>query len=262
MEQLNGVSLERCICPRDVVKPPIWCVFADASQGAFGTCAYLRSESTSGNVNVKFVAAKSRVAPLKELTIPRLELQAAVLASRQCKTVERELRMELSKSILFTDSSIVLAWIRSTRKRLKPFVASRVGEIRSNVEPTQWRHIPTDDNVADDVSRGLSVADPSGRWLNGPEFLLRPQEEWPKENAQPDQVEVEREYKKPTKTVAEVKMETSKIEKVIQCNDFSSWKRLIRVTAWVIRFKKKLLTKIRRSNEEIQGGASNSKRDR
>ena len=109
MKQLNGVSFERCICPRNVVEPPILCVFADASRGAFGTCAYLRSEISSGEVKVKFIAAKSRVAPLKELTIPRLELQAAVLASRLCKSIEREIRIELQESILFTDSAIVLA---------------------------------------------------------------------------------------------------------------------------------------------------------
>jgi hypothetical protein len=66
MKQLNGVSFERCICPRNIVEPPILCVFADASRGAFGTCAYLRSEISSGEIKVKFIAAKSRVAPLKE----------------------------------------------------------------------------------------------------------------------------------------------------------------------------------------------------
>ncbi len=66
---------------------------------------------------------------------------------------------------------------------LKPFVASRVGEIQDNVQPVQWRHIPTVYNVADDVSRGLRVAELSDRWKNGPEFLHLPKEEWPVENA-------------------------------------------------------------------------------
>ena len=122
MEQLSQTSVERCLCPAATNEPPTLCVFADASREAFGTCAYLRSEDPTGAVNVRFVAAKSRVAPLKELTIPRLELQAAVLASRLCKTIEREVRIQLKESILFTDSAIVLAWIRSQGKRLKPFV--------------------------------------------------------------------------------------------------------------------------------------------
>jgi hypothetical protein len=159
MEQLNNISLEKCICPIVTREPPTLCVFADASSGAFGACAYLRSEDPTGSVHVRFVSAKPWVAPLKELTIPQLELQAAVLASRLCKT------------ILFTDSTITLAWIRSKGKRLKPFVSSRVGEIQSNIQPVQWRHIPTEHNVVDDVSRGLSVAELSGRRKNGPPFL-------------------------------------------------------------------------------------------
>ena len=88
MQQLNSVWLDRCIrciCPAETVEPPILCIFADASRGAFGTCVYLQSEESTGAV-VRFVAAKSRVAPLKDLTIPRLELEAAVLASRLCKS--------------------------------------------------------------------------------------------------------------------------------------------------------------------------------
>ena len=75
MEQLNNVSLERCIRPHATVIPSTLILFSDASKGAFGTCAYLRSECSSGEIDVKFVAAKSRVAPLKKLTIPRLELR-------------------------------------------------------------------------------------------------------------------------------------------------------------------------------------------
>ena len=106
---------------------------------------------------MRFVAAKSRVARLKKLTIPRLELQAAVLVSRLCKTIEREIRMELQESVLFTDVAIVLGWIKNNGKYVKPFVSSAVNEIRSNVKAAQWRHIPSEKNVTDDMSRGLSV---------------------------------------------------------------------------------------------------------
>ena len=238
MQQLNSVWLDRCICPAETVEPPILCVFADASRGAFGTCAYLRSEESTGAVNVRFVAAKSRVAPLKELTIPRLELQAAVLASRLCKSIENEVRIPLQESILFTDSEIVLAWIRNQGRRLKPFVSSRVGEIQSNIQPAQWKHIPSAHNVADDVSRGISVAELSKRWKNGPEFLKLPKESWPIENTEPDQEEVEKECRK-TEEVGAVTMVTTTC--AIDCERFLSWRRLVRVTAWVLRMKKKLL---------------------
>ena len=92
------------------------------------------------------------MAPLKELTIPRLELQAAVLASRLCKTIGNEIRIPLQESILFTDSEIVLAWIRNQGRRLKPFVSSRVGEIQSKIQPAQWKHIPSAHRVQKDGS--------------------------------------------------------------------------------------------------------------
>ena len=203
------------------------CVLADASREAFGTCAYvyIRSEEPTGAIHVRFVAGKSRVASLKELTIPRLELQAAVLASRLCKTIEKEVRIQLKESILFTDSAIVLAWIRSQGRRLKPFVSSRVGEIQDNVQPVQWRHIPTEHNVADDVSRGLPVAELSDRWKNGPDFLYLPKENWPVDSAIPDPNEVERECRNAQVLGAATTNETT-ATCIIDLERFSSWKRL------------------------------------
>ena len=210
MKQLNGVSFERCICPGDVLEPSILCIFADASQDAFGTCAYLRSKNASGEIRVKFVAAKCRVAPLKELTIPKLEL-----ASRLCKSIQNEICLQLQESIVFTDSATALAWIRNNSKRLKPFVASRVEEIRNNVRPAQWKHILSEQNVADDVSQCLSVADLPVSWLNGPEFLHQPEEEWPTEKVQLDPTEVEREYKKVKAAVGVVTSQNPGLSNII-----------------------------------------------
>ena len=157
MVQLNGVSFERCLTPPDAVGQPILCVFSDASEEAFGACAYARWQLSSGEFGVRFIAAKSRVAPLKRLTIPRLELQGAVLASRLGKKILEECRFKFEKAVYFLDSRIVLAWICSEARRLKPFVSVRVGEIQDNSDPAEWRHIPGELNVADEVSRGISV---------------------------------------------------------------------------------------------------------
>jgi hypothetical protein len=163
----------------------------------------------SGLVAVKFVAAKSRVAPLKELSIPRLELQAAVLASRLCKTIQEETRMQFKEIILFTDSTMTFAWIRSKGRRFKPFVSTRVGEIQSNVQPCQWRHIPSENNVSDDVSRGITVGELSGRWKEGPDILRKPVEERPQEDFKPDVKEVGKEVRK-KQTVASAAVTTAK----------------------------------------------------
>ena len=100
---------------------------------------------------------------MKELSIPRLELQAAVLAARLCKSIQSESRMPFKKVIFFTYSQIVLIWIRSQSRTLKPFVSVRVGEIQSKSDPCQWRHIPGEFNVAGDVSHGIEAESLEGR---------------------------------------------------------------------------------------------------
>ena len=114
MKELDSVSFERCLTVANAVEPPILCVFADASQEAFGACAYVRQKKDGDTRAVKFVAAKSRVAPLKQLTIPRLELQAAVLASRLAKSIQEESRLQFTDVKFFTDSTITSAWIRNS----------------------------------------------------------------------------------------------------------------------------------------------------
>ena len=100
---LNDVTFPRCITPTSAIGLPMLCIFADASREAFGACAYVRWKISNGEYDVRFMAAKSRVAPLKELTIPRLELQAAVLATRLYKTLQAECRLQFEKAILFTE---------------------------------------------------------------------------------------------------------------------------------------------------------------
>ena len=171
---------------------------------------------------------------MKQLSVPRLELQAAVLASRLAKTIEQESRLQFKSVKLFTDSSITLAWLQNPSRNFKPFVSSRVGEIQSNTDPSQWRHIPGEVNVADDVSRGIRVEELNGRWSNGPEFLQLPEEFWPQEAMKA--VSEEEMERRQVKVICEVK----KVEQAINPEKFSSWRKLIRVTARIQRLAKKI----------------------
>ena len=179
MKELDGIGFKRCLVPPEADELPSLCVFADASQDAFGACAYIRQKTKENTYEVTFVAAKSRVAPLKQLTIPRLELQAAVLASRLAKSILDESRIQSESVKFLTDSTITLAWIQCAFRSFKPFVSSRVGEIQSRSHPSRWKHIPSEENVADDLSRGLRVQQLTGRWINGPRFLTLPEKQWP-----------------------------------------------------------------------------------
>ena len=157
LEELNGVTFPRYLTSTDAVRLPMLCIFSDASREAFGACAYVRWLTSNGSYEARFMAAKSRVSPLKELTIPRLELQAAVLAARLGKNIREESRMHFAKIIYFTNSRIVLAWICSEARGYKPFVSARDGETQNNSEPSQWQHIAGEHSVTDDVSRGIKV---------------------------------------------------------------------------------------------------------
>ena len=174
MRYLSEVTFERCLTLSGAIGFPTLCIFSDASDEAFGTCAYVRWKLNSGAFGVQFVVGKSRVAPLKKLTTPHLELQGAVVATRLHKTISKESRLQSEKAILFTDSMITLPWICNQVRRFKPFASSRIGEIQTHTDPCQWKHVPGDQNVADDTTRGILVKDLNGRWVNGPQFLYMP----------------------------------------------------------------------------------------
>ena len=252
MEELKLVTFDRCLTPNDVVGKPLLCVFSDASMDAFGACAYLRWETKDGDHKTRFVAAKSRVAPLKPLTVPRLELQAAVLASRLYKTILEELTIEIDDVIFMTDSMISLSWIRNRARTFKTFVATRVGEIQSNTDPSKWRHISGEDNIADVLSRGLKASELNGSWENGPDFLRQQRQQWPEEvkveSSSPD-ADFEKERRRETMVLA-----ASQSCDVVDYKRFSSWRKLVRVTALVLKFVKKLKANLRNKAKETNEG--------
>ena len=244
MSALNQVQFERCLTPLQIVGDPWLVVFCDASRLAFGACAYIRWQLNNGAFGVRFVAAKSRVAPLKELTIPRLELQSAVLASRLAKTILEETRLKIVRTIFFSDSRVVIAWIQGQPRSYKPFVSCRISEIQSNSDPGDWFHCPTKANVADDLTKGISASEVNGRWFNGPEFLRLPEEQWPAVTGLPDKKEVERERRQ-----VQIACPIAVGSPVLDVKRISTWKRVIRVTSYVRRFVQNLRIKCARSEE-------------
>ena len=163
-------------------------IFGDASVDAFAAVAYLRFQFPDGSIQCSFVIVKTRVSPLRQLSIPRLELQASVMSVRLLETVKGEQSYEIESCHLWSDSSTVLQWIRSPSRRHPTFVANRVAEIQDCTNVSQWSHVPGQLNVADDGSRGLHAIDlhPECWWLNGPAFLWQPKEFWPTETKVPE----------------------------------------------------------------------------
>ncbi|XP_043259316.1 uncharacterized protein LOC122401314 [Colletes gigas] len=154
--------------------------FCDASETAYGACVYVRSSNKENNSLVQLICAKSRVAPIKTITIPRLELCAAQLLARLVDTVSRSLNLKYSKIQLWSDSTIVLHWIQTSPHCLKTFVANRVAEIQSLTNVSNWFHVSTEDNPADYISRGQTPSEfiKNTHWQHGPVWLSQRENNW------------------------------------------------------------------------------------
>lgn len=102
--------------------------FVDSSEEAFACCVYIRFVNAD-SIECVLVAAKSKVAPLKPMSMPRLELQAALIGARQASQVKEDQNIKSSREFFWSDSETVLSWLKSDARRYRQFVAVRVGEI-------------------------------------------------------------------------------------------------------------------------------------
>eukprot|EP00794_Sanderia_malayensis_P002704 gene2704-3126_t len=196
--------------------------------------AYLRIVRIDGSQEkVYILMAKTQVAPLKMMTIPRLELQSCFMAVKLMQFIEKQLDLPLMRSSFWTDSSVALAWIKSESRTLKPFVANRVASIQELTEINQWRHVPGKENPADVASRGTNLCeleDGDNMWFSGPEFLRLPEDLWPRIIEDQDQTKIAAEQRKVTHTV-----EFATQNEVLNIESFSSLKKVRNVTAYVRR---------------------------
>jgi hypothetical protein len=240
LPKLDSVKVRRCFKGNDFegIKSAQLHCFSDASLVGYAQCAYLRLEDYHNQVHCCLVQAKSRVAPLKTLTVPRLELSAAVLSSEVGSQLVKDLDIEPIECHFWTDSRIALGFIHNESKRFHTFVANRVQAIRDVTCPGQWHYVATDRNPADLASRGCNVTELlSSEWFRGPKEL------WA------NNLSIERESYPLDETCSELKMSVCLASNAIQeecivdLSRFSSWKTAKRVLALCIRFIENLRAK-------------------
>lgn len=155
--------------------------FSDASSRAYGACVYVRTIQNDNQVTCSLLCAKSKVSPMNTVSIPRLELCAAVLLTQLMQRVVDAISITADEIFLWTDSTIVVQWIHSAPNMHKVFVANRIAFIHENSHVSWWRHTPSQLNPADLISRGTSVSElkENNLWWNGPEHLKHSYSSWP-----------------------------------------------------------------------------------
>ena len=228
--------------------------FSDASKKGFAAAVYLRVESREG-VSVNLIASKTRVAPLQEQTIPRLELLGALILSRLMKRIRDIFQhtVHIEKEYCFTDSAVALHWKENWKKEYKQYVQDRAKEIRIKSASAIWRHVPGKENPADLPSRGCTpdqFEKKKNFWLHGPEWLLQEESTWPTRRA--EELELSEDQKRFADEELKIKKDVKKaevalmgtehdvtdyhVEKIINPERYSSLMKLLRVTAICMKF--------------------------
>ncbi|XP_058449212.1 uncharacterized protein LOC131429180 [Malaya genurostris] len=231
LPELRSFKIPRCLF---LAKPTDtqFHVFCDASELAYGACIYARSTNKDGEIKVTLISSKSRVAPLKRLSLPRLELCAALLGAKLYARVSAALRMEGTSCWFWSDSTVTLHWIQAPSNTWQTFVGNRTSEIQNLTRGHNWNHVKGVENPADYVSRGMLPRNFIANmiWLEGPAWLQKSQENWPEHhNPEPPPEDIlER-----RKTVLVVQQNST-----VDClyERYSSFLKLVRVTAYILRF--------------------------
>ena len=238
----NEIRVNRCLYDSVGAEDVTECYlhgFGDASKKAYCALIYFVYLTTDGKTHVRLLASKTRVAPLKELSIPRLELMSARILVQLMHTVKNALHSQrkLNGVKFWLDSKTALSWIQN-KGEWKQFVRHRVNEILRLSNKEDWAYCSTEENPADLGSRGVLASQLKGNqlWWCGPAWLTKQPEDWPETNHSFRTPESLIEEKKTVTAMLTGTEVVTGISAVIDINDYSSLQRLVRVTAWVKRF--------------------------
>lgn len=239
LHKLNDLIIPRKVICEDAIVVELH-GFCDASELGYGGCIYIRSVNKQGKINVQLLTAKSKVAPLKIRTIPRLELCGALVLARLYETIASLYNIKIDRYVLWSDASIVLSWLKTPPNLLKTFVGNRVSEILELTEGCEWRHVPSTKNPADILSRGMFPSELSqcSLWWNGPEFLCKDECYWPHHDFSNTPI---LELRASAITTLTVSQPEKALEKGFPFHKFSSIYKLKKVIGFVMRFIKNCL---------------------
>ncbi|GFV56176.1 uncharacterized protein TNCV_1489531 [Trichonephila clavipes] len=208
--------------------------FSDASEAAYA-CVVYEVQRDRETTKVVMLGGKSKVAPLKPICIPRLELNGALLLARFFETLCNCLK-DYVNIYAWTDSQVVLSWLSFPPRNSKPFVANRTSEILDVIPCKQWRYVPSKENPTDLGSRGMSpkhLTDCS-LWWEGPQWLST-DEAWPKQPTIKDKRDIEKSVIIETKRTLVFSV-YCKNDIIDMFDKHSSFSKIIHILAFCLRF--------------------------
>ena len=261
LRYMSHISIPRCLRPWNFGDVATYQLhhFSDASECGYGTVSYLRVINRAGEIYCSFVFGRSRLAPLKGTTIPRLELADATLAVKIDSMLQRALRTKIDVWF-WTDSTTVLRYIRNERTRFHTFVANRLAVIREGTSPHQWRYVESSLNPADIASRGASVDDiiQNKAWFSGPDFLWEQMCQWPVTPENLGEISEDIEVRRPQENEQlrancvnlGFLQDLHPVARLM--NYYSTRWRLIRAVAWLLKVRDVLLHGIGTQNRNSQ----------
>ena len=239
---IQGIKIPRAVIAGNLAMLQLH-VFCDASAKAYAAVIYSRASDQLGHVTVSILSSKTRVAPVKTVSLPRLELCGAEVAAKLASSMTRILQVVQHEITLhaWTDSTIVLQWIAQLPRTWSTFVANRVAKIQEVLPRSRWRHVPSLENPADLASRGCSASHlaQSNLWWTGPHWLHDDQSSWP-DTAPQEEEPLERRTNIHVLTVVK-----EPDNKLISVEGFNDIRKVFRIVAYVIHFVQRLQRKTR-----------------
>ena len=232
--EMRKLRFPRALLPSDASRAaiPDLLVFGDGSKQAFCTLAYVRWEDNSGAARCTLVGGKTRVAPLRKISIPRLELLGAVAAVRLAAAIQEAVNFTFRRRYFFTDSTAVYGMIRGECGAFQEFIGTRTGEIKNKSDPLQeWFWIPTDENLADMGTREdvtPAILGPGSAYQTGLEWMTKKPEYWPTSQQPGGQIPAEEMIK------VKVMAATAKVVEILDLKKFTSLRKACRILGYVL----------------------------
>ncbi len=221
--------------------------FCDASEAAYAGVVCIRMVDSTGRCHISLVASKTKVAPIKRLTIfPRLELCGSLLLAELLFHIREVLDVPTQDLYAWTDSTIVLGWLAGNPRRFKTYVGNRVSHIIELIPPHHWNHVGGLENPADCASQGLLPSELISHqlWWSGPEWLRMDPSQWPVQAdcTEPEASENER----------ELCFHITVQPRLSILDRYSKLSQLLRVTTWVLRFVSNCRSRARHPDIPLQ----------